>query len=214
MKILALEFSSPVRGAAVTGGSKPGYAEEAGGRETKPFALIEAALREAGITREEVECIAVGLGPGSNAGVRTAIAIAQGWQLACGIKLVGVSSADLVAAQAAHSGAPNPVRVGLMVRPGELWVAGYDASINQQPKQVEPFRPVSAAEAKTFSIFRMDSGSRTEGAIGLTSLFPKADWLATLASSRTDFVHGETMEPISLRPVQFVKAPPPKFSVE
>ena len=54
MKILALEFSSPVRGVAVRGGSKPGYAEEAGGRETRPFSLIDAALRDAGMTREEV----------------------------------------------------------------------------------------------------------------------------------------------------------------
>jgi tRNA threonylcarbamoyl adenosine modification protein YeaZ len=214
MKILALEFSSPVRGAAVSGGSKAGYAEEAGGRETKPFALIDAALREAGMTRQEVECIAVGLGPGSNSGVRTAIAIAQGWQLARGVKLVGMSSAEAAAAQAAQLGTSNPVYIGLMVRPGELWVAGYDASIYEQPKQVEPFRPVSAAEAETLSIFRMDSVSGTEGANGYKSLFPKADWLATLSSGRTHFVRGETMEPISLRPVQFVKAPPPKFSLE
>jgi tRNA threonylcarbamoyl adenosine modification protein YeaZ len=214
MKILALEFSSPVRGVAVSGGSKAGYAEEAGGRETKPFALIDAALREAGMTREEVECIAVGLGPGSNAGVRTAIAMAQAWQLARGIKLVGVSSAELVVAQAAQSGAPNPVHVGLMVRPEELWVAGYDASIFKQPKLVEPFRPISAVEATALSIFRMDSLSRTEGTDGPKSLFPKAGWLATLASSRTDFVRGETLEPISLRPVQFVKAHPPKVSLE
>ena len=213
MKILALEFSSPVRGVAVRGGSKPGYAEEAGGRETKPFALIDAALREAGMTREEVECVAVGLGPGSNAGVRTAIAVAQGWQLALGVKLVGVTSAELVAAQAAQLGEPNPVYIGLMVRPGELWVAGYNASVFE-PKLVEPFRPISAAEAKTLSLFRMDAGSGTEGAEDSKPLFPKADWLATLASSRTDFVRGETLEPISLRPVQFVKAPPPKFSME
>jgi tRNA threonylcarbamoyl adenosine modification protein YeaZ len=214
MKILALEFSSPVRGAAVSGGLKAGYAEEAGGRETKPFALIDAALREAGMTREEVECIAVGVGPGSNAGVRTAIAIAQGWQLARGVKLVGMSSAGLVAAHAGQLGVPNPVHVGLMVRPGELWVAGYDASIFEQPKLVEPFRPVSAAEANALSIFHMDSLPSTESADGYKTLFPNAGWLATLAGSRTDFVRGETLEPISLRPVQFVKAPPPKFSVE
>jgi len=214
MKILALEFSSPVRGVAVRGGSKPGYAEEAGGRETRPFSLIDAALREAGMTREEVECIAVGLGPGSNAGVRTAISIAQGWQLARDVKLLGVSSAELVAAHAAKLGATNPVHVGLMVRPGELWVASYDASIFERPKLAEPFRPMSAADAKTISLFRMDSGSGTEVVDGFTALSPGANVLAILAASRTDFAQGETLEPISLRPVQFVKAPPPKFSME
>lgn len=214
MKILALEFSSPVRGVAVRGGSKPGYAEEASGRETRPFSLIDAALREAGMTREEVECIAVGLGPGSNAGVRTAISIAQGWQLARGVKLVAVSSVEVVAARAAQTGAPNLVHVGLMVRPGELWVAGYDAFVFERPKLVEPFRPMSVAEAKTISLLRMDSVSETELVDGFTALPPRADILAILAASRTDFVRGEILEPISLRPVQFVKAPAPRFSVE
>src|SRR4051794_23641679 len=85
MKILALEFSSPVRSVAVGGDvPKHGYAEEGGSRETKPFALINAALAQAEISREEIHCIAVGLGPGSYAGIRIAIAIAQGWQLARG----------------------------------------------------------------------------------------------------------------------------------
>jgi len=44
--------------------------------------------------------IAVGLGPGSYTGVRAAIALAQGWQLAREIKLLGVSSVEAIAVQA------------------------------------------------------------------------------------------------------------------
>ena len=62
--------------------------------------MIESALRQAGLEREEIECIAVGLGPGSYTGIRAAIALAQGWQLARGVKLLGVSSAECLATQA------------------------------------------------------------------------------------------------------------------
>ena len=44
--------------------------------------------------------IAVGLGPGSYTGIRAAIAVAQGWQLARGIKLLGINSVECLAAQA------------------------------------------------------------------------------------------------------------------
>jgi len=211
MKILALEFSSPVRGVAVSGGPEPGYAEESG-RSTKPFALIDAALREAGVTRDEVECIAVGLGPGSNAGIRTAIAIAQGWQLARGTQLLGLSSAEVVAAHGGQLGVSNPVFVGLEARKGELWVARYDASVFDRPRLMEPFRPVSEAEARPLSLFRMDAGHGTKFADASCPMFPEADFLATLAEDRRDFARGEELQPVVLRPVEFVKAPPPRIS--
>jgi len=44
--------------------------------------------------------LAVGLGPGSYTGIRVALSIAQGWQLAGGVKLLGLSSVECVAAQA------------------------------------------------------------------------------------------------------------------
>ena len=97
MKILALEFSSEQRSVAVVENGKVlGEARENTGRHTRAFALIEQALAEAKIRREQIECIAVGLGPGSYMGTRIAIAIAQGWQLARGIKTIGVNSTQVV----------------------------------------------------------------------------------------------------------------------
>ena len=46
--------------------------------------MIEEALREAGLEREQIEVLAVGLGPGSYTGIRVALSLAQGWQLASG----------------------------------------------------------------------------------------------------------------------------------
>jgi hypothetical protein len=39
-------------------------------------------------------------------------------------------------------------------------------------------------------------------------VFPRAAMLARLAAMRSDFVAGETLEPIYLRETTFVKAPP------
>src|ERR1041384_1796484 len=64
MKILALEFSSSQRSVAVAvDGAVRGHAFEQGGRETHAFALIDSALQQARVAREEIECVAVGIGP-------------------------------------------------------------------------------------------------------------------------------------------------------
>ena len=106
MKILALEFSSPARSVAVAvDGVVRGLAGEHAQRDMHAFALIESVLHESGVDRAGIECVAIGLGPGSYAGIRMAIAVAQGWQLARGVKLLGLSSADCAAAQAVGQGA-------------------------------------------------------------------------------------------------------------
>ncbi|HXE43306.1 MAG TPA: tRNA (adenosine(37)-N6)-threonylcarbamoyltransferase complex dimerization subunit type 1 TsaB, partial [Candidatus Baltobacteraceae bacterium] len=94
MSILAIEFSSEQRSVAVMRGDSVFEAVETGGRSTAAFAMIEKVLADAKIEREEIETIAVGLGPGSYTGIRAAIAIAQGWQLAREIKLIGISSVE------------------------------------------------------------------------------------------------------------------------
>src|SRR5262245_27101185 len=100
MKILALEFSSSQRSVAVVhrrgdrAAEKLGEAIEAGGRAGNAFATIDELLRTAGLEREQIECVAVGLGPGSYTGIRAAISIAQGWQLARETALLGISSVD------------------------------------------------------------------------------------------------------------------------
>src|SRR5258708_37058917 len=115
MKILALEFSSPQRSVAVIqrDESPSGVAvnEVIEPGSTAPFTMIEDALREAKLEREQIDCIVVGLGPGSYTGIRAAISILQRWQLARRIKLLGVSSAECLAAQAAAGALPCRVHV-------------------------------------------------------------------------------------------------------
>src|SRR5882672_791819 len=101
MTILALEFSSSQRSVGIArGGRVLAETFEVGERGTNAFGMIEKVLASANIGRAEVECLAVGLGPGSYTGIRVALSIAQGWQLATGVKLLGIGSVECLAAQA------------------------------------------------------------------------------------------------------------------
>jgi tRNA threonylcarbamoyl adenosine modification protein YeaZ len=124
MMILAFEFSTAQRSVALArDGMVLAAAVETGGyRVTNAFGLTEKVLAQAKISREEIEVVAVGLGPGSYTGIRAAIAVAQGWQLARGVKLLGVSSADSLAAQAQAAKIFGRVNVVIDAQRGEFYL--------------------------------------------------------------------------------------------
>lgn len=91
MKVLALELSSPVGSVA--------FLDDAGGRH---FRVFPADRKDSGLFYENLralhetcglpEIIVVGLGPGSYAGTRIAIATALGLKAASGGRLLGLPS--------------------------------------------------------------------------------------------------------------------------
>jgi tRNA threonylcarbamoyl adenosine modification protein YeaZ len=219
MKILAVEFSSELRSVALV--DAPGApvsdparikvlarAEEHGGRHTRALVLIETVLREAGWERESIECIAVGLGPGSYAGIRAAIALAQGWQLARDVRVLGIGSVECFAAQAHAEGARGEVHFLIDAQRNEFYCAR--AELDASPR-VEPLRLIGLDEARALAA----------GALcvepTLLNLFPQARpmcpdaaTLGRLAAARTEFNSAEKLEPVYLRATSFVKAPPPR----
>jgi tRNA threonylcarbamoyl adenosine modification protein YeaZ len=219
MNILAFEFSSPRRSVAVVEqcpGSSPrglGAAVEAGELNAKPFALIEAALDKAGLEREQVDCVAVGLGPGSYTGIRIAIAIAQGWQLARGVKLLGISTVDCLAAQLAAEGFQGQATMVIDAQRNEFYLAAYEFGANScrclEPLRLAPQDEVQSLVQKGVRLCGPEVIQRFPQA---RDLFPDAAALGTLAAQRSDFLPGEKLEPIYLRPTAFVKAPPPRFA--
>jgi tRNA threonylcarbamoyl adenosine modification protein YeaZ len=217
MKILALEFSSPRRSVAVldfgSDGSPAvrGSARETDGRHTRAFALVAEALRQAGLEREQVECVVVGLGPGSYTGIRLAIAIAQGWQLARGVRLLGVSSVECLAAQARTEGVTGRIHVIVDAQREEFYLATYQLDAGTITL-VEPLRLATreevAARLHTGGAALSPDAQRWFPAARL--LFPEAGALAQLAAARSDFVSGDALQPIYLREARYVKAPPPR----
>ena len=213
MKILALEFSSPRRSVAVGDGSgRTSGACEQGDRGGQPFALIERALEQASVSREQIECVAVGLGPGSYAGIRSAIALAQGWQLARRVHLVGIPSVDCLAAQAQAAGIHGRVHFLIDAQRGEFYLGIYEIGATVQ--LLEPLRLLPGAEAPLLAArgpvaVGQDLATRFPGAHVLE---PDAAALCALAGPRKDFVAGEQLQPIYLRETNFVKAPLPRKS--
>lgn len=211
MKILALEFSSPLRGVAVAiDGVVRGQADEHGSRSTRAFGLIDAALQQSGLSRDEIECIAVGTGPGSFAGIRITIAIAQGWQLARGVRLLGISSADNLAMQVTARASEKSFYVGIDAQRGEIFLARYEVT-GSGARIVAPFHRADEVDWERIAAgeicYRSDLIAAKEA--GMIALPPTAATLAKLASMRSNFVAGCELEPIYLRVAEFVKAPPP-----
>ena len=212
MTILALEFSSPQRSVAVLrtdGSAIAAEVVEAGGRGSNAFGMIEQTLAEAKIEREQIDMLAVGLGPGSYTGIRAAISMAQGWQLAHGVKLLGVGSAEAIAAQALAEKISGRVSVVIDAQRNEFYLASYEIATDGW-RETTPLKILSRAEVQSRAgatgiligpeVTRWFPGSRV--------IFPRAATVAELAARRSNFTPGEKLEPVYLRETNFVKATP------
>lgn len=217
MKILAVEFSSEERSVAVVErgpGEQSrlrGLTSERGGRNAHAFALIERVLQQAEMEREEIDCVAVGLGPGSYTGIRASIALAQGWQLGRETKVIGVSSVECLAAQVFAKGIRGRANFIIDAQRNEFYLATYEMS-ESGAIEIEPLRLASFAEVEQRIVEKqmVFGPGATEVFSAARSLFPDAAMLAQLAGAKTNFVSGEKLTPIYLREVSFVKAPPPR----
>jgi tRNA threonylcarbamoyladenosine biosynthesis protein TsaB len=210
MTILALEFSSPQRSVAVLRPSDAIVeAVETGGRGTNAFRMIEQALAGAKIEREQIDVLAVGLGPGSYTGVRAAISLAQGWQLARGVKLLGVSSADAIAAQAMAEKILGRMNVVIDAQRNEFYLATYEITADGW-REISSLTilPMSAVQSRAEAGEILAGPEVAKWFPSGRTIFPRAAALAELAARRNDFVPGEKLEPVYLRETNFVKAPP------
>lgn len=188
-----------------------GCAVQTGTLQTGALALVETALRQARVTLEAIEAVVVGLGPGSYTGIRAAIALAQGWQLARGVRLLGLSSFEALAAQAQAAGRRGRVHLVADAQRNEFYLACYELTATTR-RLIEPLRLATLQEiqqrvAAKEPVLGPEAGRLLPGG---QTLFPEAAALAQVALGRTDFVSGERLEPIYLRPAKFVKAPPPR----
>jgi len=184
-----------------------------GSRGTRAFQLITTVLKEAAWERDDVDTIAVGLGPGSYHGVRVAIAIAQGWSVAKHLRLIGVSSADALAAMLVLKGQQAPFIVVIDAQRGEFYRADYTVE-SGVAREVCALRLAKTAEIHDClnsgkNVFGPDSADRLPG---IREAFPTAATVGFLAAKMPTETSGASLEPIYLREPAFVKAPPPRFA--
>jgi tRNA threonylcarbamoyladenosine biosynthesis protein TsaB len=106
------------------------------GHQTMLLALIDRVLREGNASWEDVERLAVGVGPGTFTGLRIGVATARALAQARGIGVVGVSTLEALAMQVKGSGpktcmqavGPDPSACILAVldaRRGEAFAAAW-----------------------------------------------------------------------------------------
>ena len=86
--------------------------------------MIEALLAEAGVSRRQLDAIAVGRGPGAFTGVRLAISVAQGIALGLDLPVVPVSSLAALA-QDAPDLADVSILASIDARMGEVYAGAF-----------------------------------------------------------------------------------------
>lgn len=208
MTILALEFSSEERSVAVAREGVVAAEEvETGQRITAAFSMIEKVLARTRMEREEIETVAVGLGPGSYTGVRAAIAVAQGWQLARGIKTLGVSSVAAIAAQAQAEKIFGRINIIVNAQRGEFYFTTCEIT-EKDRREIEPLKILSLENIRARTAGEIVIGPEAaEFFSNGRTIFPRASAVTHLALS-SDFAAREKLEPIYLRETNFVKARP------
>ena len=124
MKLLALDTATLV--ASVAAASERGEVTLRDARVTthseRLLALIDEALRDAGLSPDALEAIVCGAGPGSFTGLRIGMATAKGLCFALGRPLVTVSSLVALALE----GGPGVVLALLDAKKQEVYAGLYD----------------------------------------------------------------------------------------
>lgn len=191
MKILALEFSTLLRSASFGGRE---VIDESG--KGSPIEL----LRKLEVDPSEIEGVAIGLGPGSYTGIRSALALAQGLNLSRQTPAAGISSTHVIAQCAVQRGISGDVEIVIDAQRREVYSARYEL----RPEGFNQTGPLGIyAHPQTQRIAGPDATRWNSNGI---KVIPSAGALERLAQ-RAAFVSPELLEPIYLREPSFVKAP-------
>jgi tRNA threonylcarbamoyladenosine biosynthesis protein TsaB len=136
---LAIESSGPRGSVALLDGSlviRELCHDTANAHAETLVRLVDEILNASGWARSSLDCVAVGLGPGSFTGLRVGVALAQGIGLGLGRPVRGVSSLRALAACVrTDSGAASAAAwFGALTdaRRGEFFFAAYDAELRER----------------------------------------------------------------------------------
>ena len=130
MKLLALDTATEACSAAVWADGVIHAHFEIAGRDHTQRLLPAAAtvLAQAGFGYSQLDGLVCGVGPGSFAGVRIAVALAKGVALAHALPVVGVSSLALLAQRALRlDGGIDRVLVAIDARMGEVYFQPFES---------------------------------------------------------------------------------------
>ena len=156
MRVLSIESSGRVASVCVTeGGRTLAYAGQNNGltHSVALMPLIEDMLRNGGVSRDTIDCIAVANGPGSFTGVRIGVAAAKGFAWARGIEICTVSTLAGLAHNAALCG--SNICAVMDARRGQVYNALFSVE-NAIPVRLTADRALSVSELA--EKLKMDGG--------------------------------------------------------
>ncbi len=216
MRILALDTATEACSAALLLGETllARYEEPKRGHAELILPMVDGLLAEARIGLRELDCLAVGRGPGAFTGVRIAVSVAQGLAFGADRPIVPISDLAALAQRAAEAHRAMRVLACLDARIGEVYWAAYEVGSDgliepRTPERVESPMSVTPPEGGWFGVGTgwsaypelgqrlADAGVALAGIDG--SLLPRAHEIVRLAVR--DFRAGRAVSPERALPV-------------
>jgi tRNA threonylcarbamoyladenosine biosynthesis protein TsaB len=129
MYILAIDSATPVAGAALMQDENllvEAFTNVGLTHSETLMPMVDRVLKDAGITAESLDVIAVTIGPGSFTGLRIGLAAAKGLAMAADKPLIGISTLEALA----HNLSCSSLLAGTVLdaRKGEVYGACFDIS--------------------------------------------------------------------------------------
>jgi tRNA threonylcarbamoyladenosine biosynthesis protein TsaB len=149
MKLLAIETSTIACSAALYDGAEARERFEIAPREHAGLLLpmIDELLAEAGWSRERLDVVAFGRGPGAFTGLRIAAAVAQGIAFGLALPVVPVSTLAALACGATREGRGERIIAAMDARMGEVYWGVYEQGDGDTPGLYGEERVCAPAEA-------------------------------------------------------------------
>jgi tRNA threonylcarbamoyladenosine biosynthesis protein TsaB len=150
---------------------------------------LQGCLDEAGLAWDDLDAIAVGVGPGMFTGLRIGVATARALASSTGVELRPVSSLAALAAGADDAG-DRPVLAAIDARRDELFVALHDGD---GAALWEPFVATPEAVAERISAQQIAPLAVGDGALRFRDVLEAAGAVVPDAGSRYHVVRGLTI---------------------
>ncbi|GAA1926477.1 tRNA (adenosine(37)-N6)-threonylcarbamoyltransferase complex dimerization subunit type 1 TsaB [Nocardioides hwasunensis] len=208
--LLAFDTATPLVSVALHDGERVvvEHSSEAPMKHGEHLApLIARALDDAGMVRQDLTAIAVGVGPGPFTGLRVGVVTARTLGFVLDLPVYGVCSLDAIALEVVETGAAaGSFLVATDARRKEVYLASYDADgrrlegpVVTKPAEVATDAPVAGAGP---TLYPDDFGN------AIAPARPSAGWLATGVSG--ELVELLDPEPLYLRRPDAVAGAPRK----
>lgn len=176
------------------------------------LSFINELLAEHSASLNDLEAIAIAVGPGSFTGIRLGLAVAQGLAFAANLPLIGVSSLAVLAQTAYRQFAKQKITVAMNAYMDEIYHGRYEiknglatAVVNDQLISVAAFCALSrdADLLVTDLPDKLKKNDENQNNIKTNSynklIYPDARDLLLLADHATEIYQAEALEPIYLR---------------